>query len=920
MHLLAGDGDSCQDINECTQAGPPVCPPVGANCTNTRGSFECKCATGYTGDGAFCTDIVECVTPEDNACSENAHCTNTAGAYGCLCKAGFTGDGYTCSNVNECSAASTCASNAICNNTLGSYTCSCPFGHDGDGHTVCNDIDECLRVGICAGNAACRNVVGSYRCACLTGFTGDSHSNCSDINECEEASSLHNCDLAVGECINEVGAFKCSCPVGYSGDGTVCEDVNECEQTMDACLQGADCVNTNGSYSCPCLAGYREDGALCTEVNECWEGTHSCHALFGTCINLNGSYECTCREHFAGDGVECASVDHCVTGTHNCSRNARCSTGDETTAVTMATTTPAAATTAAAGTVAALADSSFNCQCLPGYFGDGYVCNISTNAKSGQQDAGAQAMFITGVGALTCVVVIMLAAFFAYKSETRKRPSILQQPMPGMSSFSSRKNDVDEHPPQLQFDNKAYELFLRYGSSATSTDDYTTTYHEEFQLARADARSQSVSTYTDAKPDRQLSPDTSAHCQQAEQSLRGDLSCSAGNLSQETSNSTSNLTGAMYDERQGNGKPINTQQGHTESGHRLTNTLYAMCSSLLYSVVGKKSRRNSATIPVTSSPCWSNISSQHDLGCRYNVTEERLVANNHSGSTASPLGESQAEDLEHWTSADGDYLNVFSRRPTIEGGGRWASRRGSSVTTVPLNEFEGDYGVIDDLTRANSNDWNPCDEEKQYSLFSRHVNGSTNDAYAVGSAAAAAGGGWESLDSEQHASRAAADELSSSVPAKSMQANGKPVSIDLDGSYESKNNSGSTTPLTVFEVSMTEAQPDVSTVCNKHALFDFSTSSQPLDGASDEQVCLAAETRLAVSATQCGHEEDAASPQKSESSSVQVTSSGNQVPSLLLKTKKDMELDTQNCVTVAPGGAMAVLDRKTSALIRALFS
>ena len=41
------------DKNECTD-GSAECH-VDADCTNTEGSYTCKCKPGYTGDGKTCT-------------------------------------------------------------------------------------------------------------------------------------------------------------------------------------------------------------------------------------------------------------------------------------------------------------------------------------------------------------------------------------------------------------------------------------------------------------------------------------------------------------------------------------------------------------------------------------------------------------------------------------------------------------------------------------------------------------------------------------------------------------------------------------------------------------------------------------------------------------------------------------------------
>ena len=40
-------------------------------------------------------DIDECVLKTDN-CNDNANCTNTKGAYDCHCYGGYRGDGFVC--------------------------------------------------------------------------------------------------------------------------------------------------------------------------------------------------------------------------------------------------------------------------------------------------------------------------------------------------------------------------------------------------------------------------------------------------------------------------------------------------------------------------------------------------------------------------------------------------------------------------------------------------------------------------------------------------------------------------------------------------------------------------------------------------------------------------------------------------------
>ena len=47
------------DINECIEYLP--CD-VNANCTNTKGTFNCKCNRGYTGDGMNCSSMSQAHT------------------------------------------------------------------------------------------------------------------------------------------------------------------------------------------------------------------------------------------------------------------------------------------------------------------------------------------------------------------------------------------------------------------------------------------------------------------------------------------------------------------------------------------------------------------------------------------------------------------------------------------------------------------------------------------------------------------------------------------------------------------------------------------------------------------------------------------------------------------------------------------
>ncbi|KAM7434454.1 hypothetical protein ABFA07_015483 [Porites harrisoni] len=104
----------------------------------TKKGYHCLCC-GWT--GARCQyDIDEC-DEKSHKCSRNANCTNTKGSYRCKCKTGFHGDGYKCTDIDECQE-KRCGTNATCNNTEGSFKCTCNFGYYGDGY----NCTECYTI------------------------------------------------------------------------------------------------------------------------------------------------------------------------------------------------------------------------------------------------------------------------------------------------------------------------------------------------------------------------------------------------------------------------------------------------------------------------------------------------------------------------------------------------------------------------------------------------------------------------------------------------------------------------------------------------------------------------------------------------------------------------------------------------------
>ena len=72
------------DMNECVQ-GTHNCQ---GTCTNTVGSFECGCPSGFQlgSDGISCSDINECANGRGGC---DHQCSNTVGSFSCRCNEGF---------------------------------------------------------------------------------------------------------------------------------------------------------------------------------------------------------------------------------------------------------------------------------------------------------------------------------------------------------------------------------------------------------------------------------------------------------------------------------------------------------------------------------------------------------------------------------------------------------------------------------------------------------------------------------------------------------------------------------------------------------------------------------------------------------------------------------------------------------------
>ncbi len=261
-------------------------------------SDSCSCAEGESGTrtcvsrGVFgpCTCEEDAGVPDSGRqlscadCDPEALCSEAGGSTSCTCRAGFSGNGATCTDVDECLANNGgCDSLTVCTNSRGGRTCgSCPAGFSGSGESQCSDIDECLASnGGCDPLTTCTNNPGGRACGpCPGGYIGDGASGCVDHDEC--ATPLA-CD-ANATCSNTAGGFTCACQTGFGGDGGSCFDIDECA-IAGTCAINEVCANTQGSHSCSCSPGYATDGGACARIFASVSGTVS--GLSGSGLRLS---------------------------------------------------------------------------------------------------------------------------------------------------------------------------------------------------------------------------------------------------------------------------------------------------------------------------------------------------------------------------------------------------------------------------------------------------------------------------------------------------------------------------------------------------------------------------------------------------------------------------------------------------------
>jgi EGF domain/EGF-like domain len=190
----------------------PACStqrPCGANatCSNSPGTYSCKCNSGFDGNGVTCTAHDYC---RPNPCV-NGRCTSLSDRASCDC----TGTDYSGSKcerkIDDC-ASSPCMNGGTCNDGLRSYLCQCTRHYTG---TRCeSDICEgvnCTTPFVCTHLSPTDPGAGNAPAFCAASC----YPNCAVGQRCirPEDCSSRKCDA--GACVSDVdvcAGVNCSPP------------------------------------------------------------------------------------------------------------------------------------------------------------------------------------------------------------------------------------------------------------------------------------------------------------------------------------------------------------------------------------------------------------------------------------------------------------------------------------------------------------------------------------------------------------------------------------------------------------------------------------------------------------------------------------------------------------------------------------
>ena len=266
----------------------------GAECVNTLGSYECRCASGYRGDGLVCLDVDEC-NEMANICPQYATCFNKPGGYVCVCKAGFR--------------------TSMLTTSLGADNVSQVQHEDG---SKCVDIDECGEGSHeCQANSKCVNTLGSYKCVCARGFRGNG-AFCQDVDECQLNMDMCADTLSDSVCVNTIGSYACQCKSGFKLENGTCVSEADSPRPTTTMLRQTTLAppqttpplpaHTELTSSCEKQQKQQESTAAAAQYTYC-KFRHNCdpnaYCIYDT---TKDTYACKCFDEYIGNGFKCYGI------------------------------------------------------------------------------------------------------------------------------------------------------------------------------------------------------------------------------------------------------------------------------------------------------------------------------------------------------------------------------------------------------------------------------------------------------------------------------------------------------------------------------------------------------------------------------------------------------------------------------------
>ncbi|CAH1263007.1 NOTCH4 [Branchiostoma lanceolatum] len=294
----AANNDQCLAFgSETGQVGTKDCTKLVGSCSVTchakasclllpgTGVGVCICQSGYTGDGANCSDVNECTSNTAN-CAADRVCRNTEGSFSCDCKPGFTESGGTCEETQTYSAAVR-ITNEVFDSSLNDPTSTRFVALKSQVTTVFVILYT-------------KALGPEFVSVTVTGFTNGSVVANHVVNTNKSSNATAS---SIGSSLQN--AISSSPNLPFTVGGVQVTDFDECaSSTTNDCSQYANCTNTPGSFTCVCRQGFQDRqpanpgracGAECP-AGYCKNG--------GTCQPVAGGLKCTCPSGYSGARCE----------------------------------------------------------------------------------------------------------------------------------------------------------------------------------------------------------------------------------------------------------------------------------------------------------------------------------------------------------------------------------------------------------------------------------------------------------------------------------------------------------------------------------------------------------------------------------------------------------------------------------------